>query len=98
MMRNREKPRVRALFQLAFDKRPPEELYDLKKDPFQMNNVAAQRSYENVRRKMAQRLQAALKETQDPRALGGEAKWDQYPYYGNPKFRPREGAPLPEKK
>ena len=40
MLEHKDEPGVKELFALAFDKRPAEELYDLKKDPNQMNNVA----------------------------------------------------------
>ena len=40
MMQHRNEPKDKELFELAFGKRPAEELYDLKKDPGQLNNVA----------------------------------------------------------
>jgi len=39
MLKNRENEDVKDLFVLAFEKRPPEELYDLNKDPEQMTRV-----------------------------------------------------------
>lgn len=40
MIENRDDPKVKMLFELAFQKRPAEELYDLRKDPAQLQNVA----------------------------------------------------------
>jgi len=39
MLKNRENEDVKDLFVLAFEKRSPEELYDLNKDPEQMTRV-----------------------------------------------------------
>jgi len=39
----------RRLYDLAFAKRPAEELYDLRKDPGQMTNVAGEKAYSHVR-------------------------------------------------
>jgi uncharacterized sulfatase len=82
MMKHRDDPKVKKLFQLAFDKRPAEELYDLRKDPGQVNNVAGEAGYAKVRRKLAAILKAELKATRDPRVLGRGDVFDKYPYYG----------------
>ncbi len=68
--------------QLAFGKRPAEELYDLRSDPGQLNNVAAETTYAKVKNALSARLQKYTARTGDPRALGKEAPWDYYPYYG----------------
>jgi N-sulfoglucosamine sulfohydrolase len=86
MIEHRDDPAVRPLFELSFGKRPGEELYDLNKDPDQMKNVAARPEYARVRRELAARLDAYLKQTGDPRALGKKALWDEYPYYGPKRF------------
>ncbi len=76
----------RRLYQLSFGKRPAEELYDLKKDPGQLENVAAAPEYEEIRRTLETELMAQLRETGDPRVVGGAERLEAYPYYG--------GAPL----
>ena len=96
MMRHRHDPEVRRLFGLAFGKRPAHELYDLRNDPHQMNNVAEEPEYREARLKVAAQLQAYLERTGDPRATGEEPMWDSYPYYGNKEPHPREGAPIME--
>lgn len=40
VLRRRNDPQFKYLFKLVFEKRPAEELYDIKKDPYQMNNIA----------------------------------------------------------
>ena len=82
MMEHRDDPDVRRLFELAFEKRPAEELYDLRKDPSQLNNVAAAAEYAAVKSKLAAALMAELKATKDPRVLGKGDAFDRYPYYG----------------
>jgi arylsulfatase A-like enzyme len=74
-------------FRIAFEKRPARELYDLAKDPFQLENVADK--YPEIVEKMEAELTKRLAETGDPRVvdgkLGGEdTRWDKYPYYGHP--------------
>jgi len=80
LMENRED--YQEFYELAFGKRPAEELYDLKKDPGQVNNVAGLEEYAEIREKLSSKLQDYTAETGDPRALGEDAPWDFYPYYG----------------
>ena len=61
---------------------PREELYDLKADPDQLNNVADRPEYAPRRAELSAALDAYLKETKDPRAIGGDVPWDTSPYYG----------------
>ncbi|MBN2137915.1 MAG: sulfatase-like hydrolase/transferase [Sedimentisphaerales bacterium] len=82
MMQNRNQPKVKKLFELAFAKRPAEELYDLREDPHQLNNVADQAEYLDVKMKLAATLTEKLKATKDPRVLGNGDIFDKYPYYG----------------
>ena len=71
--------------QWAFGKRPAEELYNLRSDPGQIDNVASLADYAKIRRDLSDRLERYTKETGDPRALGKDAPWDYYPYYGRRK-------------
>ena len=70
MLENRDDPKVKRLFKLAFDKRPFEELYDLKKDPWQLNNVAAKPEYADDKRRLVKIFEDKLTATYDPKALG----------------------------
>ncbi|MGY8769260.1 MAG: sulfatase-like hydrolase/transferase [Pirellulales bacterium] len=60
------------LHQLAFGKRPTEELYDLKKDPDQLNNVAKDPAYQAELKKLSKKLIKSLKQRSDPRVLSKE--------------------------
>ena len=86
-------PEFRSLFDLAFAKRPAEELYDLAADPYQMNNVAKDPAYESTRAELAARLQEYLRSTADPREVGGPMKWEKAQYFKESDLRPE---PSPE--
>lgn len=78
---------LKKLYDLSFGKRPAEELYDLKADPDQMNNVAGDPKYKAKLSELSGKLMGELKATSDPRVVGGGEKFDEYPYLGGgPKF------------
>ena len=62
-----ESGRDAHLFQLAFGRRSDEELYDLKKDPDQMVNVANDSAYAATRRQFSEQLTVELRQFGDPR-------------------------------
>ncbi|HET6442489.1 MAG TPA: sulfatase [Phycisphaerae bacterium] len=68
---HRAEEKVAPLWDLATAKRPPEELYDLAKDPHQLTNVADRPEYADALKTMADALTAYLTETCDPRVVGG---------------------------
>lgn len=77
---------LRYFFRLAFEKRPEVELFDLGKDPDQLENIATKRP--EVARRLDAELTAWLSETGDPRIIdgklsGSDNRWDKYPYYGH---------------
>ncbi len=82
MMEHRNQHGVARLAELAFGMRPAEELYDVKNDPHQLRNVAGSVSMIEVQQSLRRRLFDHLKETEDPRVVGGDIEWDHYPYYG----------------
>jgi N-sulfoglucosamine sulfohydrolase len=65
----RKSPEWSALFEKFYGRRPMFELYDLKADPHEMNNVAESPAYAAVRKEMTDRLFTILRETGDPRML-----------------------------
>jgi arylsulfatase A-like enzyme len=82
--RNKDEEHWQA-FKLSFGKRPPHELYDLKKDPGQLRNVADDPAYFDVLTEMQQTLQERLATLNDPRANDPDyTGFDHYPYYGQP--------------
>lgn len=69
LVTHRDDPQWKPLFELAYGKRPREELYDLKKDPHQVHNVAADPAYAAVLAALEQRLMEELQRTGDPRLI-----------------------------
>ena len=76
---NRESPQVRRYFDLAFAKRPAEELYDMAYAG-QMNNVAGREGYRPIQSRLQALLEEHLQRTGDPR-LAGEPPFDAYPWF-----------------
>ena len=77
-------PAIARYFNLATAKRPTEELYDLRKDPGQINNVAMKEEYERIRKDLRAALDKWMRDTGDPRITTDDDRWDKYPYFGNP--------------
>jgi arylsulfatase A-like enzyme len=65
----RKSPEWSAQFDKFYGRRPMFELYDLRKDPDEMNNVAEDPAYAAVRKEMTERLLTILRETGDPRMI-----------------------------
>jgi arylsulfatase A-like enzyme len=69
-------------YELSLGKRLPDELYDLRRDPAGVYNLANDLTYAATLEPMRTRMMAMLKEEQDPRALGQAAIFDTYQYVG----------------
>ena len=69
-------------FDFAFGRRPAEELYDLRKDPHQIKNLAADAAYATPRKELSKRLMSILKQHGDPRVKGDGSTFDKPPYAG----------------
>jgi len=82
LIAHQDDPAITPYFELAFAKRPAEELYDLKSDPEQLVNVADRPEFRAQRNRLWQQLEGELKASQDPRVIGGAEKFDAYPYLG----------------
>ncbi|MFZ5832151.1 MAG: sulfatase [Planctomycetota bacterium] len=77
---NRNEPGMQEYFDYGFAKRPEEELYDLRKDPDALENVAAAADYREVKEQLAARLMEVLKTTGDPRVMGDGTTFDRPPF------------------
>lgn len=84
LLQHRDDPAIARYFGLATAKRPEEELYDLRKDPQQLDNVAANPQYAKAKNTLRSALLTWMRETQDPRAAKSVDPWDRYPYFGPP--------------
>ncbi|CAN0057045.1 unnamed protein product, partial [Chrysoparadoxa australica] len=82
-------------YAMNFGKRPMEELYDVKNDLSQVNNLADDPEYASVRKELSDRLEAYLNETEDPRIAGNDP-WKDYIYHQQTGFGSTYNAALPE--
>jgi arylsulfatase A-like enzyme len=92
ILTNRDHPDMQPFFELGFGKRPAEELYDLREDPDQMNNLAGHPEYAADRERLSARMEGYLQATGDPRVTGGKILWDSTMYYATDDFKPRPGT------
>ena len=76
-----------TLAEAAFGKRPAEELYDVREDPFNQNNLAADPTFVPIKELLGRKLDAHLRRTEDPRAFGRGDRFDRvmklYPVLGS---------------
>jgi uncharacterized sulfatase len=77
-------------YDLAFGKRPAEELYDLRKDPDQTVNLADNPEYKKIKEELAEKLMKVLKEKQDPRVTGDGKTFDSPPFTNLPENRQKK--------
>lgn len=82
VLNDREKPAMRPFFDLAFAKRPAEELFDLRTDPGQVHNRATDPAHAEVKAALGGRLTAELLATNDPRVLGRGSDLESHHYLG----------------
>ena len=68
-----------AAYNLAYSKRPAEQLYDIKNDPGCVLNIADDASYAAIKNKLSAKLTEQLKAQGDPRVLGYGDIFDSYP-------------------
>jgi N-sulfoglucosamine sulfohydrolase len=71
-------------WQMAFGKRPAEELYDVSQDPDCLSNLANDPQYRVRKQKLQQQMERELKAQGDPRLFGRGHIFDQYKY-SNPE-------------
>ncbi len=80
----RHQTQWRWYYDFAFGKRPAEELYDLRLDPGQTKNLAADPGHAEVRQQLAARLLKILTEAGDPRVTGDGGTFERPPYTSEP--------------
>lgn len=72
-------PEYKEIVAYAYTKRPYEELYDLRKDPGELNNLAKITGYEEIKSNLSEMMDKILKETKDPRI-------NKNPVFENPPY------------
>lgn len=83
LLAHQNDPAFAKQISLIFGKRPAEELYDLRRDPQQINNVAGDPTFAEALAELRGRVDRWMKETADPRVDPACDAWDKYLYYGS---------------
>lgn len=84
LTQNADDPFFNRYLYLSVGKRPAEELYDIKKDPGNICNLALDPDYEELTRSFRNDLINFLEETDDPRVAGNGDIWESYPRLRGP--------------
>ncbi|MGY5352931.1 sulfatase family protein [Wenyingzhuangia sp. IMCC45533] len=84
-------------YALSFGKRAEEELYDIKKDPHCLHNLASNPIYRETCKQLKNQMERELIAQGDPRTLGKGDVFDKYPYTGK-QFDYITGKSLDHKK
>ncbi|HEX8912442.1 MAG TPA: sulfatase [Humisphaera sp.] len=87
LVAHRQDPEWKPFYDRAFANRPAEELYDLKSDPGQLKNVAADPAYAEALKDMSGRLTKVLTDGGDPRVTEKECRFDRPPFTDPEKVR-----------
>ena len=82
LVAHRDDPKWQWHYEHAFGKRPGEELYDLRQDPDQVKNVAADPAYARTKAELAARLLKQLTAARDPRVTGDGMAFERPPFTG----------------
>ena len=83
LIAGRNDPKVKKFFSLAVAKRPHEQLFDVRKDPGCLVNLADDPAFSAVREDLAGQLSAYLKKTSDPRVTDNGDIFETYPRYSS---------------
>lgn len=89
LISQRTNPDWKWLYEHTYAPRPREELYDLKQDPHQMRNVAADPAYAGARADLERRLFEELRSTGDPRLIDDGRYFETPPLAGPAEPNPR---------
>ena len=93
VIEHQHEPGVAHYFELACEKRPGEELYDIVNDPGCIVNLADEPEFQPIRQDLRTKLDKALAEQGDPRLYGNGDIFESYPRFGRmrnfPGFKER---------
>ena len=68
---------------MNFGKRPANEMYDLRNDPYCVNNLAGMEKYQELERRLRVQLFTELEKQRDPRVNDRGFIFDKYPFVGD---------------
>lgn len=80
LVTHRNEPQWKWHYNFAFGKRSAEELYDVRKDPDQVNNLAADPKFADIKAQLSARLMKALTDAKDPRVVENPVRFENAPY------------------
>ncbi len=80
LVAHRHDPEWKQAYHYAFGKRPQIELYDLKRDPDQIMNVADESTYAETKRDLLAQLSGILKDAGDLRTVGDGKTFERPPF------------------
>ena len=80
LVEHRFDPKWQWYYDLAFGKRPTEELYDVRKDPDMVNNLAGNIDLATVKKKLADQLMQELIRARDPRVVETPPRFELPPF------------------
>jgi N-sulfoglucosamine sulfohydrolase len=89
---HRKDQQWKRYYDIAFARRPSEELYDLNKDPHQLKNVAPDPAYAKDRARLEAQLMKILTDAGDPRVTG-DGKTFESPPFTNPSPQEKQRRP-----
>lgn len=92
LVAHRHDPKWKSFYTYAFAPRPAEELYDLRLDPDQVRNIAAEPAYSRQKADLAQRLTKHLTDVGDPRLTEKECRFEKPPFAGPLPVKPAKPA------
>ena len=81
LIANENNPALGAFLQLAVEKRPSEELFNIVTDPGCLHNLVNDPAHAEAKKELAQRLENYLRTTGDSRILDGGEIWESYKRY-----------------
>ena len=80
ILQRRREGRDTRLWELAFGRRPSEELYDLKQDPYCLTNLAQAPEHRQRAQRLREQMERELRDQKDPRMFGRGDVFDKYIY------------------
>ncbi len=80
LIHQRDNSQWKRHYDYAFGKRPAEELFDLRTDPDQMDNVATNPQYTETRETLSKQLMSILTDAGDPRVTGDGQTFERPPF------------------
>ena len=91
MIEHHHDERIGQYLHLAVDRRPAEELYDIRTDPGCLRNLVEDDGHQEAKERLSERLLTYLKETDDARVTSADQGdiWETYPRYSSLRWFPK---------